>query len=296
MVRDRAFLVSLGLSTVFHLSMVTLFSIGIWFQIDPIHYYEFEIVDLSAWRGGPRPGTTIHPGQPTLRVPSLDNPLQLNLPPADSSSPISEVGGLSLVGPDDMLSPPVGNLAQLPEVELPVVEFADLDRLRLRKRSLEIRSRRADYLLAGRPDSWARFHQELAGLRDALAHLAFFDQEPEPESPPLHRVGVAAEGFEVYVEWMGEPKTRELLFAPPIEALLRLDPGVLAEPLSFVFRVGPDGRVREVLQGSLTPNEELSVGVLRALAHYRFAPLGPGQTQDQHATLLISAKPIVTPP
>ncbi len=276
MFRDRPLVVSLCISTVFHLSMVTLFSIGVWFEVKPTHYYTFEVVQVEGSRG-PTNLPASDRARHQLRVPSLADSLGIG------QDQLFEEVGQSL-----SLNRPTLRTVDLPEVELPTVMFADLDRLRLRKRSLEIRAHHAEYLADRGGDTWARFYRGLSGLGDALGRLPIFQRSPREEPSALHPVAVLAEGFEVYVEWMDEPRERELLFSPPIEALLRLDPDSLPTPLSFVFRVGPDGHVREVLQGSFGGEEELAVGVLRALAHYRFAPLPPGQTQDQHATLLIS--------
>jgi len=277
--------VSLGVSALFHLSMVTLFSIGIWFEVEPVDYYEFEFVNFSELRQARAQAARPAAPRQVLRVPSLDNPL-------DMTDPAAVAGGVDAPSESPFeLDAEETLLASLPEVELPTVLFADLDRLRLRERSLEIRSRHDAMLAAERGDSWSRFGREIGQLRDALGRLPFFDRESEQAKPILHPVSIPAEGFAAHIEWMTEPKDRQLLFSPPVTALLELDPAELTEPISFVFRVGPDGRVREVLQGAAMMDEDLLISLLRALRNYRFAPLPAGETGDQHGTLLISASP-----
>jgi hypothetical protein len=86
---------------------------------------------------------------------------------------------------------------------------------------------------------------------------------------------------------MSEPRERELLFSPPIEALYKIEPEELAEPITLVFRVNPRGEVVEVLT-PLPDDAGIVVSAARALTTYRFAPLEEPNTWDQHGTLLIT--------
>lgn len=274
-VQNRALAVALAVSTVIHLSMVTVFSIGIWFQVEPIAYYEFEIARERTATVRVEAG----PYRKQLRPPSVDD--LLNGGEGEDAAPHR-----SLAMPQDQ---PL--TASLPDVELPTVSSADLARLRLREEGLRMRERQLETLSSERRDSWARFGREVAGLRETLSQLSPWDRsEPEPRQEGVQRVGSPAEGFSVYIEWMDAPLDRALLFSPPIQALAGREPSSLREPLQVVFRVGPDGRVRDVLLGSVSGDQELAVAVARALTSYRFEPLPPGDDHDQHGTLLIAAE------
>lgn len=286
MFRERPFIVALIFSALFHLSMVTVFSVGIWFPVTPTRYYTFRIVpQTSSEIRRTDAAAARDPDRRVLRDPSTDHPLDITSPALDNAydSIAGDMQGAPRLTREETL------LSALPDVQLPRVEFAGLDRLRLQRQSLEIRSRHEDYLGADRGSTWPSLGRGLARLRDALSHLPFFEDEHQPPKPRLQRVSVPAEGFEVYIEWMSEPKDRRLLFSPPIDALAGADPRVFAVSLSFVFRVGPDGRVREILPGTIAEDSALILSVARALTNYRFAPLEPGDQFDQYGTLILTA-------
>ena len=274
MLRNRTFVVSLGISALLHLSMITVFSIGVWFKVTPTPYYEFRIVPETLARADPAPLSPDPIPEHQLRLPGLEDPLGLADEPDDSleTLKLTSTGGLE---------PP------LPAVELPTILFSDLDRLSQRKLSLNVGARRAELLAEERQDSWSRFGKEIAQLREAMGRLPFFDQESGEESTGAPLVSVPAEGFEIRVEWMGDPTDRGLLFSPPIEALWRTDPDDLAEPITFMLRVGPDGRVREVIPVTVTDDTSLTVDIAKALTRYRFTPL-EHETVDQRGTLVLS--------
>ncbi|MBI4559220.1 MAG: hypothetical protein HY706_16670, partial [Candidatus Hydrogenedentes bacterium] len=206
---DRVFLAALGFSLVFHLSMVTLFSIVILFPREDIEYYRFEIVNPQTLRPiVPTPGDT-------LRVPTVSDPF------ASAPEPV---------------------WANVPQIELPTLEIAGLQRLSAREDSLQIRSKYEDILDTGPKDPWARFGRELGQLGTMLSRVAFLEPSEEPEMKPPEPVGHPAPGFETYLEWMSEPKNRQLLFAPPILALRTAAPEQLKEPIVLGFRVNPQGR------------------------------------------------------
>ncbi len=265
MARDRVFAVSLGVSLLFHLSMVTVFSIVIFFPRRQIKYYSFRIVEARV------PKTTTPDRRDLLRVPSADQALDKARAP----------------GFDEEMD--VGDWASLPEIRLPELRFAELELLRAREKGLALRPL-YDGLVERKPrDSWARFGEELGSLSSALSRLAppwraSLDVEDQPTPVSRH-----AAGFEFYVEWMSEPKDRQLIFAPPIEALWRADPAQLDLPITLIFKVNPDGKV---VGGVLTPLDD-EAGVVRsaakALTDFRFEPLDPDQNRDQRGTLLITA-------
>jgi hypothetical protein len=256
MPRNRAFGISLFVSFAFHLSMVSLFSIVFIFPIDKIDYYRFEIKEQA-----PAPARVASSLDEFL---SLEGAESLRLGGAD------ELGG------------------SLPEIALPQLEFAELDRLRVREEGLKIRRRRLGFLGPQLRDSWDRLGSEVGRLRDVLALRGIFGRESGEKEDAPRLATRPAKGFEAYIEWMSEPKDRELLFSPPIEALWSLEPSDLEEPIVLVFRVSPDGDVLEVLT-PLADEAGIVVNAARALTKYRFEALDSADARDQHGTLLISA-------
>ena len=97
-----------------------------------------------------------------------------------------------------------------------------------------------------------------------------------------------AAGFEAHIEWVAEPRDRELLFAPPIVALWGADPAVLDEPLVIQFSVNARGRVVSVWSPQLDDDGILS-SAQNSLLKYRFEPAEIAD--DQQATLHVMAAP-----
>ncbi|GMU94076.1 MAG: hypothetical protein AMXMBFR4_31340 [Candidatus Hydrogenedentota bacterium] len=265
-VRNRRLTVALFVSALFHLSMVTLFSIYIWVPVNPIHYYEFDIVDPVTRQ------SVIH-GQ-RLRLPSLEEALAS---PPNVNPLLAPDSSLTISGPEDLAT-------VLPDISLPTLEIAELERLHMRERGM----RALAEFEPGRPrDSWGRFISEIGRLDDALRQLPLFsgpDDEAGRAPVPVSR---PVEGLAVYVDWMGEPEDRELIFSPPIDALWGVAPSRMTESISVVFKVNPQGEVIEVL----TPVEDeqgIVASAGRALLKYRFAPLEGSTQGDQYGTLIIA--------
>lgn len=233
---------ALLISLFFHLSMITVFRIVVVLPRERVKFYDVRIVSTS--------DESETPTAATVETPMTRDALAL--------------GGASLY--DD-----------LPEVELPVIEFAELERLRIRYGATEPVSGggRAfeDYVPT---DSWARFGGELQRLGKTLRALALPDEEEKPVmmEPADRRVlrHRPAEGFEAYIEWSGPPEDRELLFSPPMRVLWQVDPEELSQSLEIVFKVDAGGRVVNVWSPRLDDSgamEEIQMTVLQ----YRFAPL-----------------------
>ncbi len=231
-------------SALFHLSMITLFEIVIIFPREDLQYYQVSIVS-----------------SPESPAPAAE--------PATSAAPRTgdalALGGTRLF--DD----------GLPAVELPVVEFAELERLRIRYDASDPMPALPDLLDDPAPgDSWARFGGELHRLGQRLRDLALPGDETGPASTTgkqarrlIHR---PAEGFEAHIEWSAPPHDRELLFAPPIKALWRLNPAELRRDIEIVFKVDPSGRVTNVWS-PLIDEDGLIDDVQITALQYRFAPL-----------------------
>lgn len=232
---------ALAFSLFFHLSMITIFRIVIVLPREQVSYYDVRIVSTS--------------GEVTADAAGEE--------PARAGDTLA-LGGSSLYD-------------ALPEVELPVIEFAELERLRIRYGAAEPVPGVGDLFEEFTPtDSWARFGGELQRFGKTLRELALPGEEaavatavPEKKRLLEHR---PAEGFEAYVEWGGPPEDRELLFSPPIKALWGVNPAEMARPVEIVFKVDPSGRVVNVWSPVLDDAgmiDEVQMTVLQ----YRFAPV-----------------------
>ncbi|HPU97014.1 MAG TPA: hypothetical protein PLO53_03555 [Candidatus Hydrogenedentes bacterium] len=171
-------------------------------------------------------------------------------------------GGLTLSG---------GRLDDGLDVELPVLNFAELNRLQIR-RALPEDFESLDALSGYRPDdSWSRFAgglQELgARLRDRLAGQA----EPAPERPVLAAAHRPAPGWEGVIIWRDPPEDRELLFTPPLDPLWNIPPDGPSR-FEFTLTVDDSGRVTDVWTPDSEPADVLEPLQLKLL-QYRFAPI-----------------------
>lgn len=256
--RDSVFILALCLSLLFHLSMVTVFRIVIYFPRHDINYFNMQIVDTR------RPTQWLDGIREELHVPTAEAAID-RLEQNDGAFDLER-------------------WATLPPIELPTLEFDELDRLRIRREGLRIQSRFARLLDSEGQDAWARFGSRLGTLGDALAR---FTHTAEPDSPrPVSR---PAPGFAAYVEWMSEPTDREALSVSKIEALWGLDSAELNEPIALVFKVDREGKVVQIIE-TLAGNRKIVDGAARALMRYRFEPLGEDMPPFQHGTLLIQAE------
>lgn len=284
--RDRAFRTALTVSLIIHLSAVTLFSIVITFPREPVRYYSFRFVDAATrepiFRSDDMWRRTVAI-QPELRVPSLEEAMT------------GESGGETLIDPlvpATFQPPQVGdslNLAgqpELPAIDIPQLEFAELTRLDLRRESQRVQSGYASQREDQPRDSWAWFGRELGELRDSLRRLPVgFQQRRTETTPEPVVVSTPHPGFRAYIEWMAEPKTRKLLFSPPIDALMGAPTAFGAQPIALAFTVSPQGRVTEVMD----PGDDeagISASASKALIKYRFAPVDL-EAGPQYGTLVI---------
>lgn len=258
------FVGALAFSLLFHLSMVTVFRIVIYFPRHDIDYFQFNIVEARA-----RPKTDLN-SREVLQVPSPDGALER-----------IRAGGVL----GEAEAPPWEE--SLPPVTLPTLEFGELDLLRVRTKGLQIRAR-YDKLFRHPPlDTWARFGQKLGSVGGALARLTLgAPPSSEPASIPVSR---PAPGFEAYLEWMSEPFDRQPISVSKIEALWGHDPSELEEPITLVFKVNRNGKVIYVLPQSVEDEEGIVDGAARALLTYEFESLNGEGPQTQHGAFLVRA-------
>lgn len=259
--RNGVLLLALGLALLFHLSMVTLFRIVIFFPKIETEYFNMAIVQIqdTPWRTN-----AVHE---ELQVPSPDDALERMDAEADRLIP--------------------DRWSTLPQVELPTLEFGELDRLRIRREGLKIRSRYTTLFEREDSDAWSRFGRRISSFSDVLSRFTqttFSDTQklPQPVSRP-------APGFVAYVEWLSEPMDREVLSTAKIETLWGVHPSDLREPIALVFKVNREGRVTQVLQTTDT-FQGIADSAARALMKYRFETVSADAPPYQHGTLLIRAE------
>lgn len=262
--RNPALWVALALSTLLHLSMVTLFSIVIYFPRNDIEYYEFRIVESRPLTAA-APRTTASTGE-QLRTPDIEGALARNDAPAEERN----LGGF------------------LPEIQLPTLEFAELERLRVRQESLRAPSYYDRIFTEEQPrDLWGRLGEGVEQLRRSIEGIAPGDRRPREAAAGAPAPGLRpAEGYAGAIEWDRPPQDRKLLFAPPIEALWNIDRDALRWPIEMVLTVNSTGRVVNVWT-PMTGQGELARQVQRAVLKYRFEPLDMDKAAEQLATLRI---------
>jgi hypothetical protein len=257
---------ALFISCIFHLSAVSLFSIGIWFPLEEREYHRFEIRDPM--------GRT--------RFSSLDSLLTLS-DLVGKNTPTDRTNSLEI----EMV---------LPDVELPSLRFSEVDRLQLRRGLAESRSRFELSRSQGLSELGSSLGSTLSKLSGDLLDLNPFTQDEETDETlqPPGPVAIAspAPGYEARMEWLTGDETRQVLLAPGIDVLRTIDPAEWGEPISLVLKVNRDGKVVEILS-PLDSGVPAMVKVYRAILKYRFAPVSQSEDSAQHGTLFIA--PTVTP-
>ena len=261
--RNRVLMVALTVSALFLFSAVTVFRVVIYFPREEVEYVQFSIV-----RAAPEPAPEPQTGDAgPWRPPHL------------------------AAGPDlERLTV----RAPLPDVDLPTLEFAELQRLRVRQEGMLTEELRREIFHEDDGDSWRRFGQGLDRVRRSLTGLTlsggmegFPDTAPplpgfEPELPAAR----PADGYEAFLEWSNEPGDRQLLFAPPIQALWDAGPAALRLPLVIVIEVSALGRVVNVWSPAVDEDgliDAIQLGVLK----YKFEPLEDPAAPNQMGTLRI---------
>ena len=258
--RDHVILVSLTISFFFHLSMVTLFRIVIYFPQEKIEYYDLSIIQAS-----PR-SAFAQTLQKSLDVPSAQ----------DAEQRLSQS------------SPSYDRWANLPPVNLPTLQFSEFDLIRLSQTGLNTRSRYQDLFEHEADDLWARFGKKLSLVGDILDRSGQ-DDPIEVDKPMRILAGHPAPGFEALLEWMSTPYDRQPLIVQKIQALWGANPSLLPEPIILIFRVNRDGRVTFV-QMPIEDKHGIVDSSAQAIFKYRFEPLLGDGTPFQHGTLIIQAE------
>jgi hypothetical protein len=242
---NRVFRQALIFSVIFHLSMVTVFNIVILFPRQDITYYDFHFVKTSTSFQNMKFSTD------RLHLSGLEKGYD---------------GQMAMAGAN-----PAGDI--LSSIQLPTLEFAELERLAVRQDSRSLMDR-----IQGPQsrDSWGRLGQGIEKVRLSLSRLGTQDDDSQDTLPalasppqPVHR---PAEGYEAYIEWSTAPKDRQLLFAPPIKALWDITAENLNKPIEIVFKVNQHGRVINVWS-PVVDTDGIIDSVQIAVLKYKFASL-----------------------
>jgi hypothetical protein len=268
MIRDRVLMTMVGVSLLFHLSMVTLFSIYVWVPVNRPKYAQLEIKYLEP------PRAALAALNVSLRIPDFG----ASLPPNPAAQPSADSATLSIETPAPLTLP-------LPEISLPSLDSVLLERAEMIASGASAQSA---FRAEDRGDSWARligwFEKFDDRLRNYTSIESVFPKETEPAQ--LTPIAQPVEGIAVYVEWIGDPRDRKLELGARIDSLWRLDPKALNEPLWLAFKVNAEGEVVYVL----TPpaGDEILEDVGKALKLFRFVPLDDPNGGNQYGTLVIA--------
>ncbi|MFP6584041.1 MAG: hypothetical protein VCD00_15990, partial [Candidatus Hydrogenedentota bacterium] len=205
---DRVMTMALAFSFLFHLSMVTLFRIVVYFPRPELAYYDLSIVESRSVSNFA--DTSEH----ALEAPSAEDALER----MESGSVVND------------------RWASLPPVTLPQLNFSELDLIRLNRTSLDSRSRYTNRFENESDDLWSRFGQKLSMVGELLMRSETPSSASGDESVRIF-IGHPAPGFEAYLEWMSAPYDRQLLVMAKVDALWGAAPEALTEPLVLVLRV-----------------------------------------------------------
>ncbi|MCC6155281.1 MAG: hypothetical protein IT367_16050 [Candidatus Hydrogenedentes bacterium] len=261
MVRDRVFITMVSVSLLFHLSMVTLFSIYVYVPVSRPTYAQLAINYLEPVR------SAVGSMELTLRAPDLSNPP----PPVQAESAIPEAERLTLDLP--LISPPT--------LDIPQLEHA------------EIIASKATVQSAFREeqgDLWARTIDRFERLEDrARALMSIPSVFPEEETQrQVTTIDQPNASLEVYVEWNLEPRDRELEPGAPLDVLQKVNVRDLNQPILLTFRVNPAGEVLYVFADPGAGGLEQEIAA--ALNTFHFAPLDDLRGPNQIGTLVIKPR------
>jgi len=266
--RNRVFQVALAVSVVFHLSMVTLFSIQIPFTRPVVVYYPFDIVDPYTFE------PVFRPEHATLRAPELAD---LFRRPPETADPFDEspARGPRLAA---------ARFTDLPRVDLPQLDYANLDLMAIRDMQLELQ--RSVDAVASRPPA-INLDRQLERIADTLIRQPLFegfDGEAHIAEERAIITQAAAQGFVAEIEWRDPPYDRPILFAPPIAALSGQFAASITGPLIFDIAVAPGGQL-EVAFAPVQLDSESAQQLEAALERWRFDPVDRDTMHGARLTL-----------
>lgn len=256
---NKVLIATIGVSALIHLSMVTLFSIYVWIPIERPHYYQMDIRIASnqSILGDPRA---------MLQMRTFEDRVNRG-----ATAPNI-----------------VENAEALPEISLPSLDSQQLERSALIGNSLRIRSA---FETQRKQDTWSLAIEEIGKLDDKLRALTpiasiFPEEKPPQKAAPFSR---PVPGIAMTIEWMSEPRNRELLFAAPVDTMWQLENRRLRDPITVSFKANSLGEVVYVLPHTGGEDDDFAVSLSEALKKYRFAPLDDSKAGEQFGTLIVSS-------
>ncbi len=254
--RNRALAAALGFSILFHLSMVTVFRIVIYFPRHNIDYFEFDIVESAS------------------RAPaSREQPRQFELPPNAEAFERAAGGGEEQTMAADWL----------PAIQLPTIPFADLELLRARQGSLEIRKRYDELFQEPRQDTWSRLGRQLDSLGNALSEVLLGDED---SGQPVIELTAPAQGLTAHLEWGSPPLGRRCILSQSLGQSWGIAPVQLSGPVSILFKVNREGKVTLVHEQP-DDGQGFIEAMTKALLAYRFEPVASSAPPSQYGTVII---------
>ncbi|MCC6798373.1 MAG: hypothetical protein IT366_24885 [Candidatus Hydrogenedentes bacterium] len=258
MVRDRVFITMVSVSLLFHISMVTLFSIYVYVPVSRPKYAQLAINYLEPVQ------SAIGSMELTLRAPDLSNP---PLPAEQGDLAMPEAERLTLDLP--LISPPTLDISQLEQAEI----IAS-------KTSVQSSFREEQ------GDLWARTIDRFERLEDRARELmsisSVFGEEAQRQVLAIDQPFAA---LSAYIEWNLEPRDRKFDPAPPSDMFQKIAATELDQPILLTFRVSPAG---DVLYVYVDPgSNELVQEIAAALRMSHFTPLEDLSGGNQIGTLVI---------
>lgn len=261
--RDRIFRIALGVSFAFHLSMVTIFRIVIYFPADELGYYRISIIDSA-------------------EAPAFSKAFQPDVEAAEKPALLGEEAESEAIQP---------SWPNLPSVDLPRLNFSELKLPSTAELDTDARMRYEELLDDTPDDLWAQVGEKLHTVGEIFSRKDDPIEASSDTDPQRMMIGHPAPGFEAVLEWLTPPYTRQPLLVEKVDALWGADAAALNtmsnESLVLVFEVNPEGNVLSV-QMPLADEAGIVKDSVDALKRYQFTPLLEGP-EKQHGTLTIQA-------
>lgn len=236
------FFIIILFSLLLHLSAVTIFKIVVYVPRSDLQYIDIKVVQVES---------------PMILASS-----QLRI--SGGSEDFGWSGGRNLVSGIEN------------KIELPQLEFEEMEKLRLRSTLIEEIEREKPLIQEFR-DSWAQFGVGVSKIRESLSALSPFGEESKysnikhSESAPVLRHNIG-NNIEITYRCLAPPYQRKILFVPlSLDITGKLD---RAAPQSFEFllEVNFDGNVVRVADLSIEGGESLS-HIKELVEKIKFEPL-----------------------
>jgi hypothetical protein len=258
--------IALLFSTLFHLSMVSIFSIVIWFPTTEGRYLTVSIARITPEQAK-RPAST-----PQLQLPTPD-------------ALMDKQSGLAAEAANEYP-------ANLPPIELPRLRAPELNLRQNEQERLKIRSLLSEAFeddAKTQPDSWAIFTEQMREIGYTLTRWKRAPAEEATIRPARIALTSPVPGVSLHIEWVSKPRDRKVLFAPPIQTLWKADLAQLHDPIVLLFSVDAKGKTIEI-QAASEDDAGVIAAAKEALANFKFEPIETDQARNQRGMLYIEAR------